>query len=136
LSDSTPLDEHAAFGEPGNRPVQDRDGGRGGLVVVALGVGQTCVVVDHDVHEAGSEFGLVVGVADAGAVAGGYPVLFAGLLAEVGGRCRLGAGSVLVSGALAKRPPGGRSGCLRAIHYGPDRQLFPASGVVSEPGRP
>ena len=54
------LDGDTAFGEPGHGPVEHCDRGEGLLVVVALGVGEPGVVVDHGVHEAGADLGLVL----------------------------------------------------------------------------
>ncbi len=53
------FDGHATFGEPLDRPVQDGDGGDGGLVVVDLGVRDAGVVVDDGVYECVPELGAV-----------------------------------------------------------------------------
>src|SRR3954454_6417620 len=62
------------FGEPGDGSVQDRSCGHGLLVVVDLGVGHAGVVVDHGMHEACADPGVVLPRLDAGAVAGGLAV--------------------------------------------------------------
>ncbi|KWU67907.1 hypothetical protein AWW71_29450, partial [Bacillus cereus] len=67
-----PFDGDAAFGEPGDRALQDPDRGDGFLIGADRGVGEPGVVVDDGVHEPGPESWF--GVLAPSRVGGGDPV--------------------------------------------------------------
>lgn len=75
------FDGDAAVGEPVDRPVQDGDGGDGGLVVVDFGVRDAGVVVDDGVHERVPQLGVVP--LAAGVAWGGRAVLLALAAADI-----------------------------------------------------
>jgi hypothetical protein len=70
-------------GEPGERSLQDADGGGGGLVGADFDVGDAGVVVDDGVQDRGADVGFVVGVSGAGAFGGDLAVAVALFLADV-----------------------------------------------------